>query len=116
MVIGDMIQFEQKRIKDQKKELEEQRKEIEELLNGWESINRTNHDNRGYNHTCDKSDIFLKIMETIELISMVIGGLTLVGVVILAVYSIFYEWFTNTRLDHDSLLHNDYIIDTTMKD
>ena len=41
MVIGDMIQFEQKRIKDQKKALEEERKEIEkqqkeieELLNG----------------------------------------------------------------------------------
>ena len=30
-------------------------------------------------------------METIELISMAIGGLTLVGVVIFAVYSIFYE-------------------------
>ena len=30
-------------------------------------------------------------METIELISMAIGGLTLVGVVILAVYSIFYD-------------------------
>ena len=29
MVIGDMIQFEQKRIKDQKKALEEERKEIE---------------------------------------------------------------------------------------
>ena len=28
MVIGDMIQFEQKRIKDQQKQLEEQRKEI----------------------------------------------------------------------------------------
>ena len=98
MVIGDMIQFEQKRIKDQKKALEEERKEIEkqqkeieELLNECESINRTDHDNCGYNHTCDKSDIFLKIMETIELISMTIGGLTLVGVVILAVYSIFYE-------------------------
>ena len=41
MVIGDMIQFEQKRKKDQKKALEEERKEIEkqqkeieELLNG----------------------------------------------------------------------------------
>ena len=34
MVIGDMIQFEQKRIKDQRKALEEERKEIEELLNG----------------------------------------------------------------------------------
>ena len=30
-------------------------------------------------------------METIELISMAIGGLTLVGIVIVAVYSIFYE-------------------------
>ena len=67
MVIGDMIQFEQKRIKDQKKELEEQRKEIEkqqkeieELLNGRDWINRTDHDNRGFNHTCDKSEIFLK--------------------------------------------------------
>ena len=29
MVIGDMIQFEQKRIKDQRKELEKERKEIE---------------------------------------------------------------------------------------
>ena len=30
-------------------------------------------------------------METIELISMIIGGLTLIGIVIVAVYSIFYE-------------------------
>ena len=30
-------------------------------------------------------------METIELISMAIGVFTLIGVVILAVYSIFYE-------------------------
>ncbi len=30
-------------------------------------------------------------METIELISMAIGGLTLIGIVIVAVYSIFYE-------------------------
>ena len=29
MVIGDMIQFEQKRIKDQRKELEEQRKTLQ---------------------------------------------------------------------------------------
>ena len=41
MVIGDMIQFEPTRIKDQKnsleeerKEIEKQQKEIEELLNG----------------------------------------------------------------------------------
>ena len=30
-------------------------------------------------------------MEMIELISMTIGGLTLIGIVIVAVYSIFYE-------------------------
>jgi len=30
-------------------------------------------------------------METIELISMAIGGLTLIGIVIVAIYSIFYE-------------------------
>jgi len=30
-------------------------------------------------------------METIELISMTIGGLTLIGIVIVAIYSIFYE-------------------------
>ncbi len=30
-------------------------------------------------------------METIELISMTIGGLTLIGIVIVAMYSIFYE-------------------------
>ena len=88
MVIGDMIQFEQKRIKDQKKELEEQRKEIEKQQ---KEIEELLNDNRGCNHTCDKSDIFLKIMETIELISMAIGVFTLIGVVILAVYSIFYE-------------------------
>ena len=30
-------------------------------------------------------------MEMIELISMTIGGLTLIGIVIVAIYSIFYE-------------------------
>ena len=30
-------------------------------------------------------------METIELISMAIGGLTLIGIGIVAIYSIFYE-------------------------